>query len=84
MDYYGPARDAAVMLLVNSHNMHLSDAEDLVESADVRECGTPRFNQDEIDHQALEMELDTRQTMPYEPEITSRGELEGLGDIDYE
>ena len=78
------AREQAAQLLYARHGYDIEEATDIIENADWRICGEPRNNRDEIDHQALELELDIRQTMPYEPETTSKGELEGLGDIDYE
>lgn len=80
-DIAADAREQAAQLLYARHGYDIEEATDIIENADWRICGTPRPNV-ETDHQALEMELDIRQTMPYEPETTTKGELDGLADID--
>ena len=83
-DIAADAREQAAQLLYARHGYDILEATDIIENADWRICGEPRPSA-EVDREAEEMELDSRRDcLAYEPPMDTRGELDGLGEIEYE
>ena len=81
-DIAADAREQAAQLLYARHGYDIEEATDIIENADWRICGEPRPSV-ELDREAEELELDSRRdSMPYEMPLDTRGELEGLTDME--